>query len=111
MASDTLIYSGVGSLPFSKTFQCNSDGPSLLFSAGSCWSNTTGSMIGLVVAIDGVPVTKLTILANASAMHLALVPQMSPVQLSYGQHTLTVTAATSNTVVDQNDNFLFVLQY
>ncbi len=111
MADATVIYTGTGSLPFPPvTFKSQSDGLSLLFLSASCWGNQAG-LIGFDVLIDGQAVARLSVWANQPSTHLVLVPQIVPVTLSYGDHTLTLAPFNGWTIVDANDTFQFVLVY
>jgi len=105
-----VIVSQVGPLPITATFAAPGDMPMYLIVNGSVWTQSEGVLIGIVVALDGNVVGKAQIWSNGSATHRAVVPAYIKVQLSQGQHTLTLSAD-SNTVSDSNDLYTAALQY
>jgi hypothetical protein len=78
---------------------------------GSVWSQQTGTQIGIEVSLDGKPIGKSSICSNNPAVHRATVPTYIPLQLTFGSHTLTLSAATTTTVSDYNDFYEAVLFY
>ena len=105
-----VIAAQVGPLPITTTFNAPGDEPMYLEVNGSVWTQTTGTLIGIVVTLDGNVIGKAHIWSNGNATHRAVVPAYIEVQLSAGQHTLTLSAD-SNTVSDLNDNYVAVLHY
>jgi hypothetical protein len=105
-----VIVSQVGPLPITTTFAAPGDAPMYLEVNGSVWTQLPDVLIGIVVALDGNVVGKAQIWSNGNATHRAVVPAYIKVQLSQGQHTLTLSAD-SNTVSDYNDSYTAVLQY
>jgi hypothetical protein len=77
---------------------------------GSVWSQSTNELLEIVVALDGDVIGEAQIFSNGNTTHRAVVPAYIQVQLSEGQHTLTLSAA-NNTVSDYNDFFAAVLHY
>jgi hypothetical protein len=105
-----VIVAQAGPLPITTAFNAPGDEPMYLEVNGSVWTQTTGVLIGIVVALDGKVVGKAQIWSNGNATHRAVVPAYIQVQLSQGQHTLTLSAD-SNTVSDYNDRYAAVLHY
>lgn len=105
-----VILAQAGPLPITTAFNAPGDETMYLEVNGSVWTQTTGVLIGIVVALDGNVVGKAQIWSNGNATHRAVVPAYIQVQLSQGQHTLTLSAD-SNTVSDYNDRYAAVLQY
>jgi hypothetical protein len=105
-----VIVSQVGPLPITATFAAPGDMPMYLEVNGSIWTQSVNTLIGIVVALDGKVVGKAQIFSNGNATHRAVVPADIKVQLSQGQHTLTLSAD-SSTVSDLNDRYVAVLQY
>ena len=105
-----VIVTQVGPLPITTTFTAPGDEPMYLEVNGSVWSQSINVLLGIVVALDGNVVGKAQIFSNGFATHRAVVPAYIEVQLSEGQHTLTLSAD-SNTVSDSNDLYAAVLHY
>jgi hypothetical protein len=90
-----------------NTFYTNGGGVTLSF-AGSGWSTSTDSYIGVNLLIDGNTVATLNGFTNEAGSHKALVPGSVYTTLSAGQHTATVSPAGS-TQIDVNDYFSLVV--
>lgn len=105
-----VIVTQAGPLPISATFAAPGDEPMYLEVNGSVWSQSTDELLGIVVALDGNVIGEAQIFSNGNTTHRAVVPAYIQVQLSEGQHTLTLSAA-NNTVSDFNDRFAAVLHY
>jgi hypothetical protein len=107
-----IIVSQQGALPITVNFKALSDAPVTLEVQGSVWTQSANSMIGIQVAIDNAAVGKAQIFSNTQATHRAVVPAYIPLQLAFGQHSITLsTIPGSTTVSDQNDFFTAVLHY
>lgn len=107
-----IILSKQGPLPLTINFSAVSDAPVTLEVQGSVWTQTANNMIGIQVAIDGGAVGKAQIFSNASSTHRAVVPAYIPLQLKFGQHSLTLSALPNTTTVsDLNDFYTAVLHY
>ena len=105
-----VIISQAGPLPISVNFSAPGDEPMYLEVSGSVWSQSSNEMLGIVVAIDGNELGVAQIFSNGNTTHRAVVPAYIQVQLSEGQHSLTLAAA-DNTVSDSNDLFAAVLHF
>ncbi|MGZ5437107.1 MAG: hypothetical protein ACXWID_17130 [Pyrinomonadaceae bacterium] len=105
-----VIVTQAGPLPISATFSAPGDEPMYLEVNGSVWSQSADELLGIVVALDGNVIGEAQIFSNGNTTHRAVVPAYIQVQLSEGQHTLTLSAA-NNTVSDYNDRFAAVLHY
>ena len=107
-----VILTQQGPLPITVNFSALSDAPVTLEVNGSVWTQTANNLIGIQVAIDGGAVGKAQIFSNASSTHRAVVPAYIPLQLKFGQHSLTLSALPgTSTVSDQNDFYTAVLHY
>ena len=105
-----VILTQAGPLPITTSFSAPGDEPMCLEVNGSVWSQSANELLGIVVALDGNVIGEAQIFSNGNATHRAVVPAYIQVQLSEGQHTLTLSAA-NNTVSDYNDLFAAVLHY
>lgn len=105
-----VIVSQVGPLPIKLNFNTLGDMMMCLEVNGSVWTSTANTMIGIQIAIDGNNVGTAQIFSNGASTHRAVVPAFIPVKLSYGQHTITLSAM-PNTTSDLNDLFTAVLHY
>jgi hypothetical protein len=105
-----VIVNQVGPLPITASFNAPGDEPMYLEVNGSVWSQLTDILIGIVVALDGTVIGNAQLWSNLSGTHRAMVPAYIQVQLSQGEHTLTLSAA-SNTVSDENDIYTAVLHF
>jgi hypothetical protein len=106
-----VVISQKGPLPVTATFQALGDMTMTLEVNGSVWTQTANQMIGIAIQLDGQAIGNAQIFSNASATHRAVVPAYIPVQLSFGQHKLTLSAMPGGTVSDLNDFFTAVLHY
>jgi hypothetical protein len=107
-----VLLSQQGPLPITINFNALSDAPVTLEVNGSIWTQSANSMIGIQIAVDGGAVGKAQIFSNTASTHRAVVPAYIPLQLKFGQHSLTLSAQPgSTTVSDSNDLFTAVLHY
>ena len=107
-----VILSKQGPLPITVNFSALSDAPVTLEVQGSVWTQTANNMIGIQVAIDNAAAGKAQLFSNGASTHRAVVPAYIPLQLKFGQHSLTLSALPGTTTVsDQNDFFTAVLHY
>jgi hypothetical protein len=107
-----VILSQPGPLPITLNFQALSDAPVYLEVNGSVWTQTANNMIGIQIAIDNGAVGKAQIFSNAPSTHRAVVPAYIPLQLAFGQHSITLSALPNTTTVsDFNDIYTAVLHY
>lgn len=106
-----VIIAQAGPLPINKTFNAPGDESMYLEVNGSVWSQVPNQMLGILVALDGKVVGQAKIFSNGVATHRAVVPAYIQIQLSQGQHTLTLSPATGATVSDYNDLYNALLHY
>ena len=105
-----VVLSKQGPLPITVNFSALSDAPVYLEVNGSVWSQAANTMIGIQIAVDGAALGKAQIFSNGASTHRAVVPAYIPLQLKFGQHSLTLSALPS-TVSDTNDFYTAVLHY
>jgi hypothetical protein len=107
-----VILSKQGPLPLTINFSAVSDAPVTLEVNGSVWTQTANNLIGIQVAIDGGAVGKAQIFSNGASTHRTVVPAYIPLQLKFGQHSLTLSALPgTSTTSDFNDFYTAVLHY
>ncbi len=106
-----VIINQVGPLPIQATFNAPGDDPMYLEVNGSVWSQSADNMIGIGIELDGQAVGQGQIFSNGNTTHRAVVPAYILIQLSEGQHTLTLSANNSATVSDSNDFYTAVIHY
>lgn len=112
MAVQVIINQQKGPLPLNATFNAPSDAPMYLEVTGSVWTQTQDALIGISIQLDGQQLGTAQIFSNANATHRSVVPAYLPIQLTQGQHTLTLTPISgSTTVSDFNDFYTAVLHY
>jgi hypothetical protein len=111
MAGVQLIIDQAGPLPIQATADIQSDGPAVLTLAGSVWSQTANAMTGVSLLVDGEPAGSARIFSNGPTTHRAVVPVTIPYTFTFGSHTFTLEAMTSETISDSNDFFTLSVQY
>jgi hypothetical protein len=100
-----------GGFPVTATFKAPSDGPACFVLSGSVWTGTANQMIGVGLELDGELIGSASIFSNANTTHRAVVPSYIPVNLSIGEHKITLVAHTSVTTSDFNDLYDVSLIY
>ncbi|PYS47797.1 MAG: hypothetical protein DMF68_15100, partial [Acidobacteria bacterium] len=98
-----VIVQQAGPLPITATFEAPGDDPMYLEVNGSVWSQETDAIIGIGIDLDGNEVGWAQIFSNGNATHRTVIPAYIPIQLSEGQHTLTLFLYTGETTSDSND--------
>jgi hypothetical protein len=111
MPVQLLLNQAAGPLPVSNTFQAMSDAPVVLEVSGSVWSQSTNTIIGIKINIDGVSVGTAQVFSNGNATHRTVVPAYIQLELTPGQHTIQLVNETSTTVSDFNDFYSAVIHY
>jgi hypothetical protein len=106
-----VIINQAGPLPIQATFNALGDEPMYLEVNGSIWCEYANTMIGIGIDLDGELVGVAQIFSNGNSTHRAVVPAYIPIQLSEGQHTLTLFLNTGETVSDSNDLYTAVIHY
>src|SRR5262245_14161367 len=99
-----------GALPMTVNFSALSDAPVYLEVNGSVWTQTANTMIGFQVAVDNAAIGKAQVFSNTPSTHRPVVPAYFPLQLKFGQHSLTLSNL-PGTTSDINDFFTAVLHY
>jgi len=113
MADAMVIFDGAGPLPQSATFNAPADGPVVFVLTGTAWTQNAAGLIGINLSLDGTVIGNTAMCwANLNANHQAMRTTYIPVDsLSFGQHTIQLTNAYSNTITDVNDYFQVTLLY
>jgi hypothetical protein len=111
MADVLVLIAQAGPLPIKATADIESDGPAVLTLAGSVWSTTQDTMIGVSLSIDGEPVQSASIFSNGPTTHRAVVPVTVPYSFTIGTHTFTLEPLNAQTTRDSNDQFELSVQY
>jgi hypothetical protein len=113
MADALVIFDGAGPLPQSATFNAPADGPVVFVLSGTAWTQNAAGLIGISLSLDGTVIGNPAMCwANLNANHQAMRTTYIPVDfLSFGQHTIELTNAYSNTITDVNDYFQVTLLY
>jgi hypothetical protein len=106
-----VIIAQAGPLPITVPFNAPGDELMYLEVNGSVWSQIPNQMIGILVELDGNVLGQAQIFSNGSSTHRAVVPAYFQVQLSEGQHSLTLTLPNISTTSDYNDFYTAVLHY
>ena len=115
MAEIQQVIAQYGPLPIEVTADIETDGPTVVTVAGSVWTTTKDSMIGVTLMIDGNPVAKVPIFSNGPSTHRAVVPVSFPYTFTStvqpNQHTFVLEEMTPQTTSDYNDYFTVYVQY
>lgn len=106
-----LIINQPGPLPITVTFNALTDGPTYLEVNGSVWSSFANTMVGIGIDLDAVTVGAAQIFSNGTSTHRTVVPAYIPIQLTQGQHTLTLYLSSGETTSDTNDFYTAVIHY
>ena len=106
-----VIVQQAGPMPIKATFQPLGNLPTYIEVNGSVWSKSANVLIGVGVDLDGQNVGQAKIFSNGTSTHRAVVPAYIPVKLGDGTHTLTLSAATAQTLSDLNDFYTVVIHY
>jgi len=106
-----VIIQQVGPLPITVNFNAPADSPMILEVGGSVWTQSANSMIGIGIKLDGKVVGAAQIFSNGNSTHRAVVPAYIPIQLSQGQHTLSLYPNTASTTSDFNDFYTAGILY
>ena len=106
-----MVIQQVGPLPITVNFNAPGDSPMILEVNGSVWTQTANSMTGIGIKLDGKAVGAAQIFSNGTATHRAVVPAFIPIQLTQGQHTLSLFANNATTLSDFNDFFTAGIRY
>jgi hypothetical protein len=103
-----------GPLPIKVQAQIETDAPTVVTLAGSVWTATTNTMIGVSLAIDGNVVAKAQIYSNGPTTHRTVIPVSIPYTFPWTQdqeHVFTLEPLTPQTTSDFNDFFYVTVQY
>jgi hypothetical protein len=111
MADVQVIIAQPGPLPITLAAEIESDAPVVVTLAGSVWSGTADTMIGVSLLIDGEPSgISASIFSNGPSTHRAVVPAVVPYTFATPAHTFTLEPMNPQTISDSNDRFLLAVQ-
>ena len=115
MADVQQVIAQYGPLPIQVTADIETDGPTVVTVAGSVWTTTQDSMIGVGLMIDGNVVAQAPIFSNGPSTHRAVVPVSFPYTFTStgqpNQHTFVLEEMTPQTTSDYNDYFSVTVLY
>lgn len=106
-----VIINQAGPLPIRTTIPWPSSNTIVVAVSGSAWAQKANTMLTVNVTIEGAVVGVLQQFANAATTHLAFPTAFIALQTQWREATVTLSAANSATVTDQNDNFTVALIY
>jgi hypothetical protein len=100
-----------GPLPLKAQFNAPLDGPALLVVTSTLWSTAPNVPLQLFVSLDGNQIATGQIFSNGQSTHRALPTLFIGFNLTFGQHTLTLTLGGTGVTSDLNDFFNASLLY
>jgi len=100
-----------GPLPLKAQFNAPLDGPALLVVTSTLWSTVANVPLQLFVSLDGNQIATGQIFSNGQSTHRALPTLFIGFNLTFGQHTLTLTLGGNGVTSDLNDFFNASLLY
>ncbi len=101
--SYVLTSNQTGGLPITVPFQVPLSGDVTIAFSGTAWTQTSNTVIGIDVLLDGVLLGRSLIYSNNASEHRALPTMFFATTLSEGPHKLTFVPTNGNTVSDVND--------
>ena len=105
------VISSTGPLPAQGTFNAESDAQMVMLVTGSVWSNQPDQFVGVNVSLDGENVGTCIIYCNEAGSHRTFIPQLFPITVPFGEHTISLTPTNGYTVSDYNDYFNVSILY
>ena len=113
MANALVIFDGAGPLPQSATFNAPSDGPVVFVLSGTARTESAAILTGISLSLDGNVIGNAAMCwANQNNNHMAMRTTFIPYKgLSFGEHTIELNNAYTNTITDVNDYFQVTLLY
>lgn len=100
-----------GPLPLKAQFNAPFDGPALLVVTSSLWSTVANVPLELFVSLDGTQIAAGQTFSNGASTHRVLPTLFIGFNLTFGQHTLTLTLGGNGVTSDLNDFFNASLLY
>lgn len=100
-----------GPLPLKAQFNAPLDGPALLVVTSSLWSTVANVPLELFVSLDGTQIAAGQVFSNGASTHRVLPTLFIGFNLTFGQHTLTLTLGGNGVTSDLNDPFNASLLY
>src|SRR5687768_12429621 len=94
MADVQVLIAQAGPLPIKATAEIGRDGPAVLTLAGSVWSATSNTMIGVSLLIDGEAAGSARVFSDGPSPHRAAVPVTIPYTFMIGSHGFTLEPMT-----------------
>jgi hypothetical protein len=95
-----------GPLPVTIQFDSELDGPVTFVLAGTAFTSKAPATIAFVLLLDGQIIGRCALYANQDNTHQALrTTVISFDKMTYGTHTLAISANNTETITDFNDSF------
>lgn len=113
MANTLVIFDGAGPLPQSATFNAPTDGSVTFVLSGTARTESAAVLIGINLSLDGNGIGNSAMCwANQNNNHQAMRTTFIPLEsLTFGEHTIEITNAYSDTITDENDYFQVTMLY
>jgi hypothetical protein len=100
-----------GPLPIKVQFKAPVEGPAILVATGTLVGTNENALMEMMVYIDDTQVGATQLWSNSSQSHRNLPTLFANVNLTYGEHTLSLVAVGNGVTSDINDNFRAFLIY
>jgi hypothetical protein len=100
-----------GPLPIEVTATIETDGPTVVSVAGSVWTTTQNTPIGVALVIDDELAIKAPIYSNQPNEHRTFVPVTFPYTFTIGQHKFLLQGLNPATTSDGGDYFVVTVLY
>lgn len=104
-----VILNKAGPLPLSVTIPWPSSETVLVAVSGSAWTKTPNSNLAVQLSIHDTTIGVMQLAGATAGAHMALPAGFFAVDGGYGSTTVTLSAANSTTIGDQNDTFTIAL--
>ncbi len=108
---EPVVLHQAGPLPIKTTVRWPSSNLVTVAVSGSARAQSPNTMVAVNITISSEKIGTMQIYANKAQVHLALPDAFIATQGAFGEFPLTLTAANSNTITDENDIFTVALIY
>jgi hypothetical protein len=100
-----------GPLPIKVQFNAPVEGPAILVATGTLAATNVNTLMEMMVYLDNTQIGAAQLWSNQAQTHRTLPTLFLNVNLSFGQHTLSLVAVGNGVTADINDNFRVSLIY